>query len=124
MVVWASLLAACVGAPPPPAPPQISPEDARAWINQALPLSVTDRSGWVTDIYAGFSAQAIAPTRENICAAVAVIEQESGVRVDPQVAGLPAIAWREIDERAARAGVPRVVVRGMLQLTSSTGRTL
>lgn len=120
---WAVVLAGCVGAPPPPSIPQMSPDEARAWIDHSLPRGVADRRGWATDIYAGFSSQSIPPTRENLCAVIAVIEQESGVRVDPQVAGLPAIAWREIDERAAHAGLPRVVVHGVLQLTSSTGRS-
>ena len=65
----------------------------------------------------------IEPTHENICAVVAVIEQESGFRVDPVVPDLPAIAWREIDSRAERAGVPRFVVHTALQLRSSTGQT-
>jgi hypothetical protein len=65
----------------------------------------------------------VEPTRENICAVVAVIGQESGFRVDPVVPGLPAIAWREIDSRAERAGVPPIVVHTALQLRSSTGRS-
>ncbi len=74
-------------------------------------------------MYAGFTALAIAPTRANICAVVAVIEQESGFRVDPVIPGLPTIAWREIDARAARAGIPRLLVHGVLQLKSATGRS-
>ena len=65
----------------------------------------------------------ITPTRENICAVVAVIEQESGFRVDPVIPGLGAIARKEIDKRASRAHVPLVLVNGVLQLKSSDGRT-
>jgi hypothetical protein len=119
----AALAASCVGAPPPPSIPQMSPDEARAWIDHSLPRGVADRAGWVTDIYAGFSSQALPPSRENLCAVISVIEQESAVRVDPPVPGLPAIAWREIDERAAHAGMPRMVVHGVLQLKSSTGRS-
>src|SRR6202020_1056584 len=64
----------------------------------------------------------VQPSRDNICAVVAVIEQESGFHVDPVIPGLPAIAWREIDGRAERAGIPHVIVHSALQLTSSTGR--
>jgi hypothetical protein len=92
-------------------------------IERSLPRSVADRAGWTADMYAGFTVLGIAPSRENICAVVAVIEQESGFRVDPVIPGLPAIAWREIDERAAKAGVPRMMVHGLLQLPSPTGRT-
>ena len=88
-----------------------------------MPRNATERSGWATDIYAAMNVLSIEPTHENICAVIAVIEQESGFRVDPVVPGLPAIAWGEIDSRAERAGVPRIVVHTALQLRSSTGRT-
>jgi hypothetical protein len=84
---------------------------------------VPDRAGWIADLYADFTVLGIAPTHENICAVTAVIEQESGFRVDPVVPGLPAIAWREIDDRAAHAGVPPTLAHGVLRLNSSTGRS-
>lgn len=99
------------------------PDQARALIGAALPGSVHDRAGWTDDLYAALTLQSIEPTRENICAAVAVIEQESNFHVDPVIPGLPAIAWREIDSRAEHAGVPRVLVHGALQLRSPTGAT-
>ena len=92
-------------------------------IEHSLPHAVVDRAGWAADMYAAFSVLAVEPSRDNICAVIAVIEQESGFHVDPVVPGLPAIAWHEIDSRAARAGVPRVLVHTALQLTSSTGRS-
>lgn len=101
----------------------IAPAQARQLIERSLPSGVTDREGWTTDLYAGFTVLGIEPLQKNVCAVVAVIEQESGFRVDPVIPGLPAIAWREIDERAAHAGVPRMVVHGVLQLPSPTGRT-
>ena len=42
---------------------------------------------------------------ENVCAALAVTEQESSFQADPQVPGLADIARRKIDQRAAREGV-------------------
>ncbi|MEP6548541.1 MAG: DUF1615 domain-containing protein [Gammaproteobacteria bacterium] len=119
LLAW---LAGCASAPSP-APPSVRPDQARAMIGVALPPSVHDRAGWTDDIYAAFTLQSIELTRENICAAVAVIEQESSFRVDPVVPGLAAIAWREIDARAAHAGVPRLIVHGALQLRSPTGLT-
>jgi hypothetical protein len=74
-------------------------------------------------MYSAFSVLAIAPTQENICAVIAVIEQESGFRVDPVIPGLAAIAWREIDDRAAHAGIPRMIVHGVLELKSRNGRS-
>jgi len=117
------LLTGCVGAPPVVAPPAARPAQARALIDQSLPRGISDRAGWSTDIYAGFTVQAIEPSHENICAVVAVTEQESDFYVDPVVPGLAAIAWGEIDKRAARAGVPPLLVHAALQLPSRTGRT-
>ncbi len=54
---------------------------------------------------------------------MAVIEQESSFQVNPVIPGLAAIARREIDSRAQKAGIPRLIVRGALQLRSSTGGT-
>jgi hypothetical protein len=119
----AALLTSCASGPPVASAPPISAADARASIDKAIPHAVADRAGWVTDIYAGFTAQAIPPTRQNVCAVVAVIEQESSFRVNPVVPGMGAIARREIDARAAHAGIPLLLVHGALQLKSATGRS-
>ena len=124
LIYWLStslLLYGCAGEQRT-APPLIA-ADAKAQIQQSLPRYVQDRSGWTTDIYAAFNALTVTPTHENICAAVAVIEQESGFRVDPVVPGLGVIAKKEIYDRAARAHVPAILVDGVLQLKSSDGRT-
>jgi hypothetical protein len=121
-ILGSVLLASCASRPPMPTPVD-NPVESRALIAHLLPRTVSDRSGWAADLYSGFAALTVPPTRENICAVIAVIEQESGFHVDPVVPGLAAIAWREIDERAAHAGVPRMVLHGVLQLKSSTGRS-
>jgi hypothetical protein len=101
----------------------VGPAQARAIIDAAVPRSVHDHAGWTDDIYAAFTLQSIDPTQEHICAAVAVIEQESNFHVDPVVPGLGAIAWREIDDRAEQAGIPPLIVHGALQLRSPNGMT-
>lgn len=103
--------------------PQRTPEDVHAELLRKLPVSLADRDGWARDIQAAFNAQDIAPTSENLCAALAVIEQESTYRVDPPVPGLPAIARREIDRRAAALHLPRLMVDAVLKLRSPDGRT-
>jgi len=105
------------------APVPLSPAQARALISRLLPPSTGDRSGWATDIYAAFAALQIAPTPENICAVVAVTEQESSFRTDPPVPQLAAIAWKEIDKQGKRVHVPRLVVRTALHLPSSNGKS-
>ena len=116
------LLGGCAGGKPEPTPTP-NTADAKTLIEQALPRSASDKPGWTADIYSAFTVLTVTPTRENICAVVAVIEQESGFRVDPVIPGLGAIARKEIDSRASRAHVPLVLVNGVLQLNSSDGRT-
>ncbi len=96
---------------------------SRELIDLSLPRNLEDRSGWAQDIHGAFSLQALPPSRENICAVIAVIEQESSFQVNPIIPGLPAIAWREIDRRVADAGVPKLLVDGAMDLRSSGGRS-
>ncbi|HEX3846499.1 MAG TPA: DUF1615 domain-containing protein [Steroidobacteraceae bacterium] len=123
LVALAAALGACSSiAPSPPAAP-LDPVRAHALIDAALPRPLADRAGWNEDLYQGFTRQSIDIDRENVCAVAAVIQQESGFRVNPTVPNLPAIAWNEIDARAAHAGVPRFIVHGALALSSRTGHT-
>ena len=117
------LLFGCAGTPSSRDTVVRDPAIARAAIARSIPAGVADRDGWATDLYAAFAVQEIEPTPENVCAAIAVIEQESGFRVDPVVPGLPKIAWTEIDRRAEQAGVPPFVVHTALRLESPDGRT-
>ena len=69
--------------------PPIDPDVARAEIAKRLPTKVSHREAWAVDIFAALEALSIRPTTENICAVVAVTEQESTFQVDPPVTGLP-----------------------------------
>ncbi|WP_334177693.1 DUF1615 domain-containing protein [Pseudoxanthomonas sp.] len=119
-LLGAFLLAGCVTAPPAPTRP---PADTRSEITRRMPAKVADRDRWAADIETAFAAQRIEPTSENICAVLAVTEQESGYVADPAVANLPKIARGEIDRRAAAMHVPRFVVDAALALRSPDGRT-
>ena len=101
--------------------PQPSPNEVRAQIVSLMPASTTDRAGWAVDIYAAFAVLKIDPTPSNLCSVLAITEQESTYRADPSVPGLAKIAWSEIDRKAERAGIPKLLVHGALQLKSSTG---
>ena len=90
----ALVLAGCATAPPAPSRP---PGDVHSEIVRRMPARVADREGWASDIQAAFSAQKIEPNSENICAVLAVTEQESGYVANPSVANLPKIARGEID---------------------------
>ena len=125
MLVFAfsGLLAGCATSDGDSGRPGLTAPDARALIVRLLPQTLPDRVGWATDIYAAFATQDIAATAENICAVLAVTEQESTFRADPAVPGLAAIAWQEIDKQADRAGVPKMAVHTALRLTSSNGKS-
>ncbi|WP_437879729.1 DUF1615 domain-containing protein [Pseudomonas sp. LRF_L74] len=99
------------------------PRQVRAELLRLIPASVVDRQGWADDIQAAFSAQSLAPTRENLCATLAVTEQESTYQVDPAVPGLGKIARKEIDRRAAAVHVPGFLVDAALGLKSPTGKS-
>lgn len=116
-------LAGCATRQATDAGPLPDPERGRALISRLLPPDTPEASGWATDIYAAFAALEIAPTPENICAVVAVTEQESGFRVRPVVPNLAAITWREIDRRAERSRIPKRIVRAALSVSSPTGKS-
>lgn len=122
-IAAALLLAGCASPEPANEPAPMRPAEARALIARLLPANVTERSGWATDIYAAFASMNIAPTPPNACAVIAVTDQESNFRADPSVPGLGALAWKEIDARADRVGVPQLVVHAALGLTSPTGKS-
>lgn len=119
----ALLLAGCAGERAAHLKPPSDPAAARDLIERSLPRPLSDTAGWTVDLDAGFTVLGVVPNHENVCAVVAVIEQESGFQVDPVVSGLSVIAWHEIDERAAHAGVPAMIVHGVLQLPSPTGQS-
>jgi hypothetical protein len=114
------ILASCAT---PPRPPAVDPDAVRAKIRSLMPATVPTADGWAIDMFAAFEALDIEPTSERICGVLAVIEQESTYEVDPVVPGLPAIARREIEERAASRHIPKFMVSAALGLRSPDGRT-
>lgn len=102
---------------------QMTVAQARALVARLLPPGISDRPGWAADIYAAFAALQIPPSVDNFCAAIAVTEQETGVRVDPAVPGLARIARREIERQSERAGIPKLALLAALALPSSSGRS-
>ena len=118
-----SLLAGCAGPGSRFAREAPHPVDVRAAIDSVLPAAISDRAGWSADIAGAFTKLGLPPTRENTCAVIAVIEQESGFQVDPVVPGLGKLALHTIDARAAHAGVPLALVHAALDVKSSDGRT-
>jgi hypothetical protein len=102
---------------------QLPASDSRALIASYIPASVPDREGWAADIFTPMAVLEIPVTAENVCAIVAITEQESGFRADPVIPNLPAIARSEIERRRERLGIPELVLDAALALKSSNGRT-
>jgi hypothetical protein len=123
MAATLAVIAGCSGSPGVRELSERDLQAVRADTVRLLPESLSNRDEWAADIVAALQALSLRPGRDNICAVLAVAEQESGLRVDPTVAGLPAIARREIEARAARFFIPKLVVKAALDLPSSTGRS-
>lgn len=142
----ALLLAGCGSAPPvgetPAGPPlprdmarradgrtgtgwatAVADSEARARIARLIGPTVKDRAGWADDLHAAFRHLGIVHADETYCAAIAIIEQESSFQADPAVPGLPDIVRRELDRRAERYGVPKMLIAAALNTASPTGRT-
>jgi hypothetical protein len=107
------------------APPQtgMSPADARSFIASYIPRSVADREGWATDIHTAVAVLKIPVTPDNVCAIVAVTEQESGFRADPPIPNLAAIAWAEIERQREKIGIPKIALDATLAIKSTNGKT-
>lgn len=118
--VVALLLSACAVQPQAP---ERSPEDIRAEIARKLPANLADRRGWANDVYVALTAQDIPANAANICAVLAVTEQESTYQVNPPVPNLGRIAREEIHKRAGAHHVPRFAVDAALRLKSPDGRS-
>ncbi|MFO2462813.1 DUF1615 domain-containing protein [Pseudomonas sp. 15FMM2] len=103
--------------------PERSEAEVKAQIVRLMPAKIPDRAGWAQDIYTAFNTREIYPGTENICAVLAVTEQESTFQVNPPVPNMGKIAQDEIFRRAAKVHVPGVLVRTALQLRSPTGKS-
>lgn len=120
LMLVVALLAGCAGQR---AVQQVTPEQARTRIAALLPASVSDRQGWARDIETAFTSQQLDPSQSNICAVLAVTEQESTFSADPTVPNLGRIAREEIDRRVAKVFVPKALVNAALDTRSATGKT-
>jgi hypothetical protein len=109
--------------PPTPTVPGISEAQARALLLQLLPPKISDRAGWSKDILGAFTALKIPYEAPYMCAAIAVIEQESSWQSDPTVPGLNKMVWKEIEKRADKYHIPLVAVQAALLKPSPDGRS-
>ncbi len=95
----------------------------RQHILKLLPANLADRNGWAVDLQQAFLTLDIEPSSRNLCAVLAVIEQESNYQADPTVPNLPQIVQKEIQTRGDKYHVPERMVQWMLARQSLDGRT-
>ncbi|NIF20753.1 DUF1615 domain-containing protein [Candidatus Pantoea multigeneris] len=99
------------------------PADVKAQIRQLLPPHVSNKADWASDIYTSFTAQKLETSVSQLCAVIAVADQESNFNADAPVSGLPKIAWGEINRRAGTLHIPAFLVRTALLIKSPTGES-
>ena len=114
------LVAACATAPQQSTR---APDEVRSEIVRRMPANVHQPGSWAVDIQTAFEVQKIEPSSENICAVIAITEQETGFRVDPPVPNLANVARSEIDRRAAAKHVPKFLVDAALAIRSPDGHS-
>jgi Protein of unknown function (DUF1615) len=78
---------------------------------QTAEKTVIDAKGWALDLHDVLQLHELPQTRENICAAIAVIDQESNFKADPPVAGLG-----KLSENALREKFAKIPIGGALAL--------
>lgn len=121
VVVLLTLLAGCATQTSKTTPRGAS--EIRADLQHLMPSKVPDREGWARDIAVAFTAQGLDSSRDNLCAVVAITEQESTFNADPVVSGLPKIARQEIERRTQAMHLPAFLVNAALNIESPTGKT-
>lgn len=89
-------LSAC-GPQPAAPPPELSVAQMHRLMRQATPHRTID-AGWARDMRAAFAGLDLRATRQNVCAAIAVVAQESGFVADPPVPGLADITLGKLQQ--------------------------
>jgi Protein of unknown function (DUF1615) len=92
------------------AAPDITVEQTTRLIRTAE-KGVEDPRGWALDLHDVMQLHSFPQTKENLCAAIAIIDQESGFHADPIVPGLG-----KLSEQALRDKFGKVPIGGALAL--------
>jgi Protein of unknown function (DUF1615) len=85
--------------------------DTTARLIRAAEKAVNDPQGWAFDLHDVLQLHGLPQTRENVCAAIAVIDQESNFHADPTVPGLG-----KLSETALREKFTKIPVGGTIAL--------
>jgi hypothetical protein len=111
---------ACVHSARLEAPSGLSAEEIAA----RIPSKVADRDGWARDLRVALDTNHLPADEEHVCAAIAVVDQESGFHANPEVPRLGAIARKALNEKAGGLGpLAAPLLTQALSLKGTDGRT-
>ena len=68
-------------------------------IANAMPNRNQDKTAWANDIYDIFNTLKIERNKQNICSAIAIIDQESNFKADPPVPNLGKTSLNELNSK-------------------------
>ena len=80
--------------------PRVTEDD----VAKAIPSTVKDRSGWAHDVMDSLEELRLGKTPQAVCSVLAIIEQESGYKANPTVAGLSDVVQKRLDQYAEKLG--------------------
>ncbi len=85
-------------------------------VARAIPATVKDREGWAADIMDALDELKLGRTPVAVCSVLAILEQESGYKANPEVAGLAALVQGRLDTYAQKLGpLGRPALRTLLE---------
>ena len=99
-----------------------APEVFAKMIQRTDRLNEADALGWVNEVLVSLDTIKVERTNDAACAVMAVIEQESGYKEDPPVAGLSKLLNNKIKQMQSNVAV-RLALNARLDQTMSDGKT-
>lgn len=101
----------------------LSDTEVQSRLLRLFPSGVKQPEVWAEDLRLVYQALGIPDSASTYCATIAVVQQESSFNAQPVVPGLSKIVRKELDERASRFFIPRVLLDKALERKSPTGQT-
>jgi hypothetical protein len=86
---------------------------------RAAEKGVLDASGWAIDLHDVLAQSGLEVSRENVCASIAIIDQESGFVADPVVPGLGKLSEQALKDKLLKIPVAGSAVLNWLDRTPS-----
>ena len=96
----------------------LSTEQTTKLIRRAQP-KLRDANGWALDLHDVLQQHDLGMERETICASLAIIDQESNFKADPEVAGLGKLSEKALQEKLGRIPLGGRLALAWLEKTPS-----